>query len=236
MIYARHNAVENWKNAVGSKDEVMRNDMLLDEIAKVIIDKKHEVIQILKKNNVFVPPDVTQIKLAGILAKNIPDNTNLKKDIVNSITEHNIYLNNDGSGNKSAVSQVMQDQNVQALMIMGLTAMFNKKDKDASSDNQKLLEERIRMQKLEKAKTYKPVKKIKWGYIIGGTILIGATVFVAIYLAKRYALKKAGKKMEQGGSVEVEETTVSTEAPVNTEVHSTEPPQVISPIVENNHE
>jgi hypothetical protein len=54
MIFAKHDFTDNFFSAVGYKDETMENMIIIDEIARLIVDDKKSVVENLRKNGINV--------------------------------------------------------------------------------------------------------------------------------------------------------------------------------------
>ena len=61
MIYKEHNFTENFCNAIGYKDDSMMKDIVFDELSRLIVDEKPDVVKLLRANgiNVSVKDNVT---------------------------------------------------------------------------------------------------------------------------------------------------------------------------------
>jgi hypothetical protein len=54
MIYAEHDFTENFCSAVGYSDEFMMKDIIIDEVARLIVEEKSDVVKLLRSNNINV--------------------------------------------------------------------------------------------------------------------------------------------------------------------------------------
>ena len=85
MQFIKHNFLENYYNAVRSRDKILQKDLLNDEIAKLIVYDYDGVRNTCLKNGIVVRK-IKAKKLAKVVSK---DSGQLKKDIINLIIKHN---------------------------------------------------------------------------------------------------------------------------------------------------
>jgi hypothetical protein len=78
-IYIEHNLTENFINAVGYDDKFMQAEILIDEIARLIVDDKRFVVRLLRSQNINVTIRNNNEKIADALLRNIDNPVILKK-------------------------------------------------------------------------------------------------------------------------------------------------------------
>jgi len=86
MQYIRHNFLKNYSNAVKSKDNRLANDMLLDEIAKMVVFERQKLCSTLKINS-----SASNTMLTKQVLKKAKDNPKVRQSLVNMIITKNDY-------------------------------------------------------------------------------------------------------------------------------------------------
>ena len=186
-IYASHNFTENFLNAIGANDTYMQNELIVDEIAKLITQNKREVIDILRNNTINVSVRDNDNKIAKLLTKHIASDPKVRYDITDLIKQKSINMDNlqkfmndldtkkitrtdkkgkvqsktvKGQSNfgnriRGVVSDDNQHESISNAIAKSLENTFGSQsfgvDGVASNPNSKILEERIKLNKLSNA-------------------------------------------------------------------------------------
>jgi predicted RNA binding protein with dsRBD fold (UPF0201 family) len=197
MIYKDHNFTENFCNAIGYKDEGMMKDIILDELSRLIVDEKTDVVKLLRDNDINVSVKDNDIVIANIITNEISkDNDKVTKGISDLITKSRfntesyksfsgkILSADAGKGAKflDNVSKVLSNPVVQdsvsTVTALGLKKAFNKKNSTTASQNSANLLERLKMNQASNTK-----KKINIKVIL---IILGVTTIIGILGIKLY--------------------------------------------------
>jgi hypothetical protein len=93
MINATHNFTENFLNAIGSNDEMMLDELAIDELARLIVENKRDLVEILRKNNVNSSIRDKDEKLAKMITKYIESDPKIRFDVVQLIKSRAIDIN-----------------------------------------------------------------------------------------------------------------------------------------------
>lgn len=134
MQYVEHNFFQNFDAAFKSKDAILMNDILADEIAKLITFDKARVIAAL--NNAKIPTDATisDTAITKLIHANIAKNDALSKNIIALMLDNNGHSANGllitGAGNKQQnsgpVTQKLQT-GIKMCFSQGCYEVLNKK-------------------------------------------------------------------------------------------------------------
>ena len=84
MIYADHDFAFNYFNAVGVNDKFSIQHQLLDEIARLIVENKKDIVDLLRKNGFNVSIKDNEVKIGEIIASEIGKKN---KQIISGITK-----------------------------------------------------------------------------------------------------------------------------------------------------
>jgi len=90
LIYGTHNFSENYLSAIGVSDDFMKSEILIDEIGKLIIENKRDVVDLLRKNSVNASINDNNQKLAYIFAKYIGSDKKIRLEVVDMIKNKSI--------------------------------------------------------------------------------------------------------------------------------------------------
>jgi|WetSurMetagenome_2_1015567.scaffolds.fasta_scaffold427725_2 hypothetical protein len=214
MIFGQHNFTANYLNAVGYNDEFMSDQIIIDEVARLIVDDKKNVVEALRKNGVNATYQDNNDLIKALMVKEIenenPDIIRFLTDriIANQLNEEKYHefvdqaqKNATGTtGTKSKFSEnvgkVLQNENVKdamsTLLSKGIKKVFSKKNKSKTSNDQQL-SERLKVNEMQAStSTKKSSKKI---LIIVFASLAGATIIGTLI----YFLMK--RKYENGGMI-----------------------------------
>lgn len=89
MQYIKHNFFENWHNANKYNDFPLMQDILQDEIAKVIVFDLNEASKAVLDSGLSLPKKVTGKNIAEIISGNISKNKKLRSNVVSLIFKNN---------------------------------------------------------------------------------------------------------------------------------------------------
>lgn len=207
MIYAEHDFTQNFCNAIGYEDSFMLKDIIIDEIARQIVENKKDVVGLLRKQNINVSiRDNNQIISNAVINEISKGNDEVTKGISNMISLNRFddtkYKNILGFGKKKASSPTEQkkkgaflsklktlskNENVQegvaGLLAYGIKKTFDKKKASSKEvdENKANLDERLKINQSKNTK-----EKFNWGKIV----LIGGIAIVISGLLI-YAIKKS---------------------------------------------
>ena len=92
-IYAEHNFTENYLNAIGGNDDHMQQEMVIDELGRLIVDNKREVVNMLRSNSVNVKINDVNDKLINILTKYINSDAGIRGQIIDMIKAKSVDFN-----------------------------------------------------------------------------------------------------------------------------------------------
>lgn len=208
MIFASHNFTANFLNAVGYHDKFMADQIIIDEVARLIVDDKKNVVEALRKVGVNATYQDNNDLIKSMLVKEIEDeNPSILKFLSDRIVQNQFNeakfkelvssakINATGTtGEKSSfiqnVGKVLQDENVKNsvsdLITVGIKNLFSKANKDKTSNDQ-LLSERLKVNEMQAATTAKKSKKglLIFLAVFAGMAIVGGLVF--FFVKKKYA-------------------------------------------------
>jgi len=171
-------------NASGAKDTDLIEDIITDELAKLILINKNQALFILNKNGIKVNKDEKPEKIIELISENIDTNKKLLSDISNAIRHKNQedlradgFLNGDGS--KVKLGDILKDETVQGTVSDTLAALLTKKNKKKSQSTQKKVIEKVNVYQNKPKKS----KSHVWVYV-GISAAILATVITIVILKK----------------------------------------------------
>lgn len=229
MIFAKHNFSTNFINAIGYQDEFMANQIIIDEVARLIVEDKKNVVEALRKSGVNATYKDNNGLIKALLVKEIEDGN---KDILKFLSDK--ILQNQGDENKlneivseaanqvknatgsvkkkskfsENLSKVLKDENVKEslsnVISSGIKNVFSKKNKEKNLNDEQL-DERLKINEMKTASTKVSKKKV---LIIAG-IAVGV---VGIALLVRFLVKK----YENGGVIMTSTPPAASEYPTST--------------------
>jgi hypothetical protein len=88
MIYAHHDTIGNVMNVLNTKDMKITREMIVSEVAKVIVGKPYEVINALNRCNISVSPDAKTEELVLVVNHNMARSRCLRNDITTLIVNN----------------------------------------------------------------------------------------------------------------------------------------------------
>lgn len=222
MIWGKHNFTSNYINAIGYRDEFMAEEIIIDEIARLIVEDKKDVVEALRKAGINATYKDNNGFIKALLVKEIE---NENPDIIRFISEKIVHNQVDSAkldelvksykatGEKKStfidnLSTVLKNENVKdalgTLIAGGVKKAFSKSSSNKTSNDQQL-SERLKINEMQAAAKKSNNKKII--IITLGTIgLLGFGVLV-FYLTR--------KKYSNGGMVENVTVTPGSPTPIN---------------------
>lgn len=204
FIFAQHNFVDNFLNATGTGDTFMIQEMVNDQLAKLIIEHKAKVIKALRDNGISVKTDCTNQKVADAIIANVEYNKPLAVELKNLITKYNIPASNYKLSDAS--KGIVDEKNLQSTIADSLVSAIQNIGKKqiagspVPSSNGDVLKERIRLAEMQMAMLKKEKPGMSTGTKVAIGIGIGIVLIVGTMLVLR-AMKKGGNKMSAGGNV-----------------------------------
>lgn len=88
MIYAQHNFIENFCNAVGSNDSDNAKEVFLSELTAIVVNFPSEVIDALQNSGVKISDTASENEIIGALSENLGYNGKLNTEIAKVILRH----------------------------------------------------------------------------------------------------------------------------------------------------
>lgn len=181
MIYANHDFAENFKSATGRKDEFMKEQIMIDEIAKVLINNKNDVINLLRKHGINATFNDSPERILELTLAQFSQNqkfTNDFKDLVLHINKTNNFQN-------ATASDVLANPDVQTGITSVISGIANKKAKKKAAKNKAAADQLRERIKLAQAKMEQPKKRgwVKW--VIIGTVSAVIITAIIIIIKKR---------------------------------------------------
>lgn len=196
MIYKDHNFTENFCSAVGYEDEGMMKDIIFDELARLIVNEKTDVVKLLRDNDINVSVKDNDLKISNIITNEISkgnDNvTNGISDLISkgrfeqekykSFTSRNMAADSKVTSFLDNLNKVLNDKNVQegvsAVSALALKKAFNKKSPSTTAQNNANLNERLKM---SQASNTKKKINIKVVLVITGVVLVITILGIKLY-------------------------------------------------------
>ena len=193
MIYKEHDFTENFCNAVGYKDESMMRDIMFDELSRLIVEEKPDVIKLLRNDGINANVQDSDIVISNLITKEIAKGNNkITNGIADLIaknrfeeTKYKSFLSADSTDSKlvGILKGIVNDKNVQDtisnLAANQLKKSFDKKAPDTTAKNNANLTERLKMS--QASNTTKKVNTKAILIILGIAVVV---VFVGIKLYK----------------------------------------------------
>lgn len=190
MIYKDHDFTENFCCAIGYQDEPMMKDILYDELSRLIIDEKSDVVKLLRNNSINVSiNDDPQVIANTIINEIEKSNDFIIKSISDMISKNRFdekkyqsfigdkKLSADGKKSSKLfqnIGAVLKSDKVQEgasdVISKGLKSVFNKEKPDETSKNTAAMNERLKMSQASKTKKKLNLKVLAIITVIGLTI------------------------------------------------------------------
>lgn len=208
FIFAKHNFVTDYLNADGVGDDFLKQEMITDQLAKLIFEHKPKVIKALKNNGIAMKPSASNQKVADAVIKNVEYNKTLADELQHLITRYNIFdkqlkFSADGIVDKMLKDEKTQEK-LQHLMAEGISNIgIKNQTEDKGISNGDALRERIRLAEMKDAmlKVEGSKKGMSKPMVIGlitlGVIVLGTAGFLIVKSIKNK------KKMSTGGGFNI---------------------------------
>ncbi|MDD5358423.1 MAG: hypothetical protein PHX80_04700 [Candidatus Nanoarchaeia archaeon] len=187
MIHKEHDFTINFCCAAGYDEEFHMNEIIIDELARLIVEDKKDVVTLLRSNNVNVTVNDSNRVVKDAVVKEIAnENENVITAISNMVIKkqfdqekYKSFVDAVGKSKekkdrklKDSLSKVIQNENVQEgasnLIAGGLKKLFNKNKKETTAKNDANIDERLKINEARQK------EKINWKTI--GLILLGIGV------------------------------------------------------------
>jgi hypothetical protein len=211
IIHVSHNFTENFLNAIGASDEFMQQEMLIDEVGRLICENKRDIVALLRNNNINITIRDKETKIAQILPKYIYSDEKIRLAIASLIIQkavnieklnelvNDIYNPSKDSSTKTTIDAkfsenikaIIGDKNTEQSMTTAiannLQSTFDSKvvgdAPSALETNSKILQERVLMNQLQTIQKLPMWAKVSIG--IGVTVLIVGAVYLIGKLMKK---------------------------------------------------
>jgi hypothetical protein len=212
MINVEHNFTENFLNAVGFNDEFMVKDIIIDEMARQIVENKPDVVKLLRSNNLNATVRDNDSVIANIIINEIQKgNENIINGMSNMIAKNRFdkptydtkfkqatgqynALDDTSAGQTSTTQNktfwtnlktVLQNENVQSSISDLISAGLKRAySKDSPQTTQ---ENAANLNERLKINQMKKQKKIDYKKLI---IFTGVSLLVGVLVIKIVQLKK----------------------------------------------
>lgn len=125
MIYAQHNFAENFASAEGRKDEFMKEQIVIDELARLITTRKNDVVKLLRDNGINATFNDTTDRITELTLMLISQNDNFVLDLKKLILDNHKKIEGDTDYSLSA-SGLMQREYISKDSSKGLGAAIKK--------------------------------------------------------------------------------------------------------------
>jgi hypothetical protein len=126
MINAEHDFTHNFCNAIGYENDFMMKDIIIDEVGRLIVENKADVVNLLRKNGINATVNDSPKIISGLLVNEISkENTPVIKGISDMIAKNRF----DESKYKSILGfQEKAKEAVKAATSTGQTSTAQKTD------------------------------------------------------------------------------------------------------------
>lgn len=194
MIYADHDFAKNYFNAVGHNDKFSVKHQLIDEIGKLIISNKKDIVDLLRESGINVSIKDNELKIGQFLSDELSKgNKVITNSVVKLIIDKYNITNNSIKGTSyqkffkaDAKDKLTSNIESGASIANNLAAIFgkikpNETNKATANETTKLLLERIKLnqmvQKLNDLKKLPTWAKVTIS-VVGGLIVLGLIILV----------------------------------------------------------
>lgn len=171
MLYMQHDLRKNYLSATGAGDDKMRSDILMSEIAKLIVYRPSLVADVLKKTSPsFKNKNYNSHELASIVSTELYGNKKFADElareiILSQISQSQKELMADGTNAGGVIAGV-------AVIAAGLGALFGGKKKEKADKERAEKELKANVTALGDMET----KGVNWKRVMKWTIGIGLLV------------------------------------------------------------
>lgn len=211
MIYAKHDFTRNFVNAIGYDDNRMLSDMIIDELARLIVEDKKDVVKLLRNEGINVTVNDNEKVIANFVTSeiskgNIKFTDELSKIIakkrVDPATIVSLHAKNQ-QAKKSADStttttttkktfwqtlgNILSNEKVQeaasTIISSVLQSSYNKSLAQQTAENQAALDERLSANQMYSASGSKKTWMIVG--IVAGVLIVGTIVTILVLKNKK---------------------------------------------------
>lgn len=105
MLYVKHNLRDNYFSANGLGDERMKRDIIISEIAKMIVNRPADVISALNRNGVKTSTRPTHKELVGKVSDAMHNSQKFTTDLVSMFAVNKRPMSADGSAAQTTGTQ-----------------------------------------------------------------------------------------------------------------------------------
>ena len=195
MLFMKHNFVSNYQNADGAEDNNLKRDILISEIAKLIVNKPQKVISLLSESGYDVSAGISSEDLSVAVVSTLSRSEKFATLITEEILRSDLSFSQDGT--KPNLGESLGSI---ALIISGIGSIFGGK-KRAEADKAKAEADKARARAdsdkakasaeksmIEKVMTLKLIQGKGANialYITGGLLLVAVAVGVWYFLVKK---------------------------------------------------
>ena len=191
MIYKEHNFTENFCNAIGYKDDSMMKDIVFDELSRLIVDEKPDVVKLLRANGINVSVKDNDLVISNLITNEISKGNNIitkgVSDLIakgrfetqkyKSFTSRNMSADaKESSKLLESLTTLINDKNVQdsvsTVTASALKKAFDKKNPTTTAQNNANLNERLKMSQASNTKKKVNVKAVVIISVVGIVIAI----------------------------------------------------------------
>lgn len=213
MLFLQHNFTENYTKAIQSKDSRLTKQLIIAELAKVLVSNKQSVMDILRKNNIAVSKLDSNKRIADLIINNIDSNPKLLADVSNMLVNYTKLESKSYGFN-------MCDGNIPTEKVADhpefTFALRNGMRSNISNENRALIHNAIgtneQLQNIKEPSKVKKLwknKKVKVVTYLGLAVLVG---YGLNYLYKKYQ----SKQIAQNGDVTPQSTATPQAQPTPT--------------------
>jgi len=186
MIYAQHNFAENYASADSRKDEFMKEQIVIDELARLLTTRKNDVVKLLRKNGINATFNDTTERITELVLMLISQNDQFVIDLKKLIIENHINISSEGNYSNAASDFLKKEKELaeaskglsETIKKLGNIRRFKTKGKKLYANADDLLRSRVKL--ADAALNKKPFPKwAKWTLIsLGVVAIIGATLII----------------------------------------------------------
>lgn len=196
MIYADHDFATNFFNAVGNNDTFSVQHQIIDEIAKLVVINKRDIVQLLRGAGINISIQDNNLKVGSYLASELKrGNANVKAGIVDLLKEKYSITNSSITGTTyekilradatKAASNVLDVMDSTKTLTQNITDTFEKENVGISNTGD-LLAERIKLNEMV-VSSGKKIPMPKWMKItLVATVSVVTVTIFAIIIKKLY--------------------------------------------------
>jgi len=154
FIFVKHKFVEDFINATGTGDNFLKQEMIIDQVAKLIFEHKSKVIKALRDNGIAASTDSSNQKVADLIIKNVEYNDGLVKELRNLIIKYNITEKEFYKSLNPSINELLKNEGFRKELIEEIDQKIKnigvkKQPYDKGISNGDALKERIRLAEMK---------------------------------------------------------------------------------------